>query len=660
MSGIAGIYAYHYAANAVDRAELWRIREQMAARGPDGAGEWYSPDERVGLGQCRLAIHDLSERGTQPMASPDGKLAISLNGEIDNYRDLRQSLEAKGYVLRSQSETELLLHLYAEKGEALLEDLRGRFTFALWDAERNALLLARDPYGIKPLYYSDDGWTLRFASQVEALLAGGRVSRDQEPAGWAGFRLFGSVPESFTTYREIRAVPAGSLIWVDRIGSRRAKCYFSIARQEHTTAPAQPIANCARQGFPKNQGRRFSTNKSRSPLPATGFIPQTSVRILALVTDAFGGHGGIAQYNRDFLSALAACERVDDVLVLPRATPSLPGELPSRLRQLEPVQGRFAYSLAALRAARAHSPIHVVFCGHPFMAPLAAIIAKLTRSPLWIQVHGVDAWDDFPIIYRRSIAAANLITAVSRYTRHRLLEWCPIDPARVKVLPNTVDGRFCPGPKPGYLVERHALQGKKVLMTAARLAAVDRYKGHDRVMRVLPDVLVEHPSTVYLIVGDGDDRQHLESLAAQLGVAEKVIFAGRVPTDELPDYYRVANLFVMPSTGEGFGIVFLEAMACGIPAIGGNKDGSLDALADGATGIAVDPEDASALAAAICAALRAPAANPKGAARFGQNAFGAHVRALVGSLVEPYATAVVDGRSWAEARIPARCNPVPR
>src|SRR4051794_20398517 len=77
MSGIAGIYAYHYAANAVDRAELWRIRDQMAARGPDGAGEWYSPDERVGLGQCRLAIHDLSERGTQPMASPDGKLAIS-------------------------------------------------------------------------------------------------------------------------------------------------------------------------------------------------------------------------------------------------------------------------------------------------------------------------------------------------------------------------------------------------------------------------------------------------------------------------------------------------------------------------------------------------------------------------------------------------------
>jgi phosphatidyl-myo-inositol dimannoside synthase len=294
------------------------------------------------------------------------------------------------------------------------------------------------------------------------------------------------------------------------------------------------------------------------------------------------------------------------------------------------------------------------------MAPLGAIIAKLTRSPLWVQVHGVDAWENFPTIYRRSIAAANLITSVSRYTRHRLLEWCAIDPARVKILPNTVDDRFCTGPKPGYLIERHALQGKKVLVTAARLAAVDRYKGHDRVMRVLPAVLVEHPSTVYLIVGDGDDRQHLQSLAMQLGVAERVIFAGRVPAAELPDYYRVADLFVMPSTGEGFGIVFLEAMACGIPVIGGNKDGSLDALADGAVGIAVDPEDASALAAAICAALRAPAAIPKGTARFGQNAFGAHVRALVGSLVEPYTTAVVSGRSRAEASLAAACNPVPR
>ena len=242
MCGIAGIYAYHYAANAVDRAELRRIRDHMAARGPDGLGEWYSQDERVGLGHRRLTIIDLSERGAQPMVSADGKLVVTFNGEIYNYRQLRASLEARGCVFRTQTDTEVLLHLYAEKGEAMVNDLRGMFAFGLWDAEKNALLLARDPYGIKPLYYADDGWTLRFASQVKALLAGGKVSRNPEPAGWVGFCLFGSVPEPFTTYQEIRALPAGSTLWVDRVGTRETKQYFSIAdtycRAEAARSPA--------------------------------------------------------------------------------------------------------------------------------------------------------------------------------------------------------------------------------------------------------------------------------------------------------------------------------------------------------------------------------------------------------------------------------------
>jgi asparagine synthase (glutamine-hydrolysing) len=242
MCGIAGIYAYHYAANPVEPVELRRIRDHMAARGPDGLGEWYSSDERVGFGHRRLTIIDLSERGAQPMASADGKLVVTFNGEIYNYRQLRASLEARGHKFRSQTDTEVLLHLYAEKGEEMVHELRGMFAFALWDSNKSALFLARDPYGIKPLYYADDGWTLRFASQVKALLVGGKVSRDPEPAGWVGFGLFGSVPEPFTTYQEIRALPAGSTLWVDRVGSRQAKQYFSIAdaycRSEAASLPA--------------------------------------------------------------------------------------------------------------------------------------------------------------------------------------------------------------------------------------------------------------------------------------------------------------------------------------------------------------------------------------------------------------------------------------
>jgi asparagine synthase (glutamine-hydrolysing) len=230
MCGIAGIYAYRYAANAVDCTELRRIRDHMAARGPDGLGEWYSQEGHVALGHRRLAILDLSERGAQPMASVDGKVVVTFNGEIYNYRQLRAALEAKGRTFRTATDTEVLLHLYAEKGEAMVEDLRGMFAFGLWDAEKNALLLARDPYGIKPLYYADDGGTVRFASQVKALVAGGSVSSRPDAAGWASFYLFGSVIEPYTTYEAIRAVPAGTIMWFDPRGPKASKLYFSIAR----------------------------------------------------------------------------------------------------------------------------------------------------------------------------------------------------------------------------------------------------------------------------------------------------------------------------------------------------------------------------------------------------------------------------------------------
>ena len=163
------------------------------------------------------------------MVSDDGQLVVSFNGEIYNFRELRRGLEERGKVFRTESDTEVLLQLYAEKGEAMLRDLRGMFAIALWDGRKQALLLARDPYGIKPLYLADDGWTIRFASQVKALLTSPRVSRVAEPAGLAGFYLFGSVPEPFTLYQEIRSVPAGSYQWVDSTGPHSAVPFFSLA-----------------------------------------------------------------------------------------------------------------------------------------------------------------------------------------------------------------------------------------------------------------------------------------------------------------------------------------------------------------------------------------------------------------------------------------------
>jgi len=230
MCGIAAIYAYHYAALEVNREELRKIRDHMTARGPDGKGEWYSENGRVGLAHRRLSIIDLSKRAAQPMSNDDGSIIISFNGEIYNYKELRKGLEAKGYLFRSDSDTEVLLRLYEDQGKKMVKYLRGMFAFTIWHDKKKTMLLARDPYGIKPLYYADDGWTVRVASQVKALLAGGKVSTNQEPAGIAGFYLFGHVPEPFTSYQEIRSVPAGSTVEIGELGANEPESYFSIAK----------------------------------------------------------------------------------------------------------------------------------------------------------------------------------------------------------------------------------------------------------------------------------------------------------------------------------------------------------------------------------------------------------------------------------------------
>jgi asparagine synthase (glutamine-hydrolysing) len=212
MCGLNGFLRLERAARPADRDEILRTREAMATRGPDGAGLWLAADGSVALAHRRLAILDLSTAGAQPMASPDGRYRLLLNGEIYNFRALRAELAALGESFRSESDTEVILALYARHGPAMLPRLRGMFALALWDGVERTLLLARDPHGIKPLYLSTAGGALRFASQVRALDASGAVGDAVDPAALAGFLLWGSVPEPRTIRRDIRAVPAGSYL----------------------------------------------------------------------------------------------------------------------------------------------------------------------------------------------------------------------------------------------------------------------------------------------------------------------------------------------------------------------------------------------------------------------------------------------------------------
>ena len=202
-------------------------------------------------------------------------------------------------------------------------------------------------------------------------------------------------------------------------------------------------------------------------------------------------------------------------------------------------------------------------------------------------------------------------------TKGRFLAWSGLDPARGTVVPNCIDASgFGPGPKPSDLLERYGLADRTVLLTLGRLSAQERYKGHDEVLEVLPALASDVPDLAYLIVGDGDDRPRLEAKAAALGMADRVVFAGYIPETEKVGHYRLADAFVMPGRGEGFGIVYLEAMACGVPVVASTLDASREAVRDGALGKVVDPDDADDVRAGILAALAANREVPKGLAYF--------------------------------------------
>ena len=249
MCGLAAILNYSNNGSPVERDELLKIRDAMVTRGPDAAGLWLSADRRVGLAHRRLSIIDLSEAGSQPMATPDGILRITYNGEIYNYKALRVELEKKGYRFFSNSDTEVLLYLYLEMGQSMVQRLRGMYAIALWDERNRSLFLARDPFGIKPLYVADNGKSLKVASQVTALLRGADVDTTAEPAGHVGFMLWGNVPEPYTLYKGIRAVPAGSSVLVDENGTFKSQRFFNLPA-EIIQAERSAESHESRQGTP--------------------------------------------------------------------------------------------------------------------------------------------------------------------------------------------------------------------------------------------------------------------------------------------------------------------------------------------------------------------------------------------------------------------------
>ncbi|MBZ8180693.1 glycosyltransferase family 4 protein [Oscillatoria salina IIICB1] len=273
------------------------------------------------------------------------------------------------------------------------------------------------------------------------------------------------------------------------------------------------------------------------------------------------------------------------------------------LKTLPPWLGRLRLAIALLNCLLTQRPAHV-YCGHINLASLVQKLCQPLGIPYTVLTYGKEVWEPLSPKKQQALAQAAAIWTISRYSQDRLCAANKINPQKVRMLPCVVDGnKFTPGEKPYNLIAKYNLADAKVLMTVARLWSGDIYKGVDVTIRALPKILAVFPEVKYLAIGRGDDRPRLAQLARDLDVAEKVVFAGFVPKEELVAHYRVADAYIMPSQ-EGFGIVYLEAMACGKPVLSGDADGSADPLQNGCLGWRVPHRDAEAVAAATIEILK--------------------------------------------------------
>ena len=233
-------------------------------------------------------------------------------------------------------------------------------------------------------------------------------------------------------------------------------------------------------------------------------------------------------------------------------------------------------------------------------------LKKFFNIPYIAIAHGVEAWNLNNPKLQKALRYADKILAVSNYTRERLLKEQNLDPTQISLLPNTFDcERFQIKPKPTYLLNRHGIKpDQPIILTVNRLSSTESYRGYDYIIKALPQIRQQIPNIHYIIVGKGDDRERLEDSIMQEDLQDCVTLAGFISDEELPAYYQLCHLFAMPSKLEGFGIVYLEALACGKPVLGGNQDGAIDALCQGELGVLVHPDDVEEIANKIVAILQ--------------------------------------------------------
>lgn len=333
-------------------------------------------------------------------------------------------------------------------------------------------------------------------------------------------------------------------------------------------------------------------------------------KVLFLNLSSFRFTGGIEMFNRCFLKAMLELEQqgLQECMAISAYDFASADEYFPNSKYRGFKGNRVRFLLHTLLAGKSFD---IIVLGHINLAPVGLLLKKLyPGKQLLLITHGIEVWRPLAGAKRTLLKRCDRILAVSRYTRDQLVSEHKVDPSRVSIFPNTVNPYF---PLPSILGKdyqrREALgipSDSPVLLTVSRLAITEKNKGYDLVMRSLVELKKDFPNIRYVLAGKYDalEKQRIDSLITELQLEEHVILTGFVPDEELVSYYLSADVFVMPSQKEGFGIVFLEAMLCGLLVIAGNRDGSVDPLRDGELGLLVDPTSVASIGEGIAQMLQ--------------------------------------------------------
>ncbi len=335
-----------------------------------------------------------------------------------------------------------------------------------------------------------------------------------------------------------------------------------------------------------------------------------------VIPNIFGFKGGIQIYSAFLLQGLQSIDSQAHYQVLLKYDRSYPPNhsfLPQT--NFHCFGGFYPWIQSSLMAVKmvqlalknsSQNSSHLFICTHINYSLVCYYLKYLFGIRYWVVAHGLEVWNLKSPKLKKALHNADKILTVSHYTRDRLLQEQNLNSEQVVVLPNTFEPhRFQIASKPQYLLKRYHLNpDQPIILSVTRLGKSARYKGYDQILQALVLIRQSFPNIHYILVGKGDDTPRINTLIQKLGLEDSVTLTGLIPDEELCDHYNLCDVFALPSQGEGFGIVYLEALACGKPVLAGNQDGAVDPLFHGELGCLVDPQDVRVIASSLLQILQ--------------------------------------------------------